>query len=49
MHVTDGILLNAKELKFKLKNENDNYIVKAEQDAAKPRTLKIRIQEYEIC
>ena len=49
MHVTDGILLNTKKLNLELKEKNENYIIKAEDDSVKPETLKINILEYKIC
>ena len=49
MHVTDGILIDTKKLNLKLKEKKQNYVIKADEDAAKPNTLKINIIEYEIC
>ena len=49
MNVTDGILINTENLNLKLKEKNQNYIIKANTDMPKPETLKINIYEYEIC
>ena len=49
MHVTDGILINTKNLELKLKGKNQNYLIKANEDMPKPETLKLNIYEYEIC
>ena len=49
MHVTDGILLNLKDLNLELKQKDKNYIIKPNGDTPKPDTLKINIFEYEIC
>lgn len=49
MHVTDGIIINTKDLKLKQKEKLQNYIIKAEENLAKPNTLKVNIYEYEIC
>ncbi len=49
MHVTDGILIDTKKTNLELKEKNQNYIIKAEEDAVKPEYLKIDIEEYEIC
>ena len=49
MHVTDGILIDTKKVNLELKERNQNYIIKAKEDVAKPECLKIDIEEYEIC
>ena len=49
MHVTDGIIINTKEMKLEIKDKSDNYIIKVENDSPKPEALKINIYEYEIC
>lgn len=49
MNVTDSILINTENLNLKLKEKNQNYIIKANNDMPKPETLKINIYEYEIC
>lgn len=49
MNVLDGIMIDTKKLNLKLKEENQNYIIKAIGDRPKPEALKINIFEYEIC
>ena len=49
MNVTDGILVNTKNMKLKVKEKNQNYIITANIDAPKPEILKLNIFEYEIC
>lgn len=49
MHVTDGIIINTKDLKLKQKEKLQNYIIKSKEDSSKPSTLKVNIYEYEIC
>ncbi len=48
MNVTDGILIDTNEIDLELKEKNQNYIIKAEENAAKADYLKINIEEYEI-
>ncbi len=49
MHVTDGIIINTKDLKLKQKEKLQNYIIKSKEDLFKPNILKVNIYEYEIC
>lgn len=49
MHVSDGIIINTKDLKLKQKEKLQNYIIKTEEGLVKPNALKINIYEYEIC
>ena len=49
MHVTDGIIINTKDLKLKQKEKLQNYIIKSKEDSSKASTLKVNIDEYEIC
>ncbi len=49
MHVTDGILIDTRNLKLELIKKNQNYIITPKIDEPKPETLKINIFEYEIC
>ncbi len=45
MHVKDGILINTNKMNLKLKQTNQNYIIKTKGDISKPETLKINIYE----
>lgn len=49
MNVTDGILIDTRNLDLELKEKNQNYVIKQKIDESKPETLKINIYEYEIC
>ena len=49
MHISDGILINTEKLNLKLKNKDENYIIKTIEASPKIETLKINIFEYEIC
>lgn len=49
MHISDGILINTEKLNLKLKNKDENYIIKTIKASPKIETLKINIFEYEIC
>lgn len=49
MNVTDGVLINTNKLIMGLKSEEQNYVVKAQEDASKPNNIKLNIFEYEIC
>jgi len=49
MHVTDGILINTKNLNLEQIDKNQNYIIKTKGDTPRPDTLKINIYEYKIC
>ena len=47
--ISDGILINTEKLNLKLKNKDENYIIKTIEASPKIETLKINIFEYEIC
>lgn len=49
MHVTDGILIDTEKIKLELKEQTQNYIIKAEENEPKPKPIKVNIYEYEIC
>ncbi len=49
MHVTDGIIINVKEMKLKQNVKLQNYVINTNEDSAKHIARKINISEYEIC
>lgn len=49
MNVTDGVLIDTRTIKTKLKDKQKNYIITPKADESKPDTLKLNIFEYEIC
>ena len=48
MFVTDGILLNTKELNLNLIEKKQNYIINLNKQSKKPEPLRIDIHEYSI-
>lgn len=49
MNITDGILIDTRNIKTKLIDKQKNYIIKPILDQSKPEVLKVNIFEYEIC